>query len=107
MNLWLYLKISCKLIAESCSNLKASSYWIVALPNSMENMYKRYGTSYIGYESNTKSGIKLQLVFDYLNQTLDQLNITEGIRSDQGYREHLSDVSSDDLLISDLGAKFF
>ncbi len=42
----------------------------------MEDMYKGYGTSYSGYESNTKSGIKLQLVFDYLKQTLDQLNIT-------------------------------
>ena len=50
----------------------------------MENMYKGYSTSHSGYESNTKSGIKLQLVFDYLNQTLTQLNITEGIRSDQG-----------------------
>lgn len=38
----------------------------------MENLYKGYGTSYKGYESNTKSGIKLQLVFDYLNQTLDR-----------------------------------
>jgi hypothetical protein len=63
-------KIPCKLIVESCSNLK---HWIVALPNSMENLYK-------GYESNTKCGIKLKLVFDYLNQTLDQLNITEGVR---------------------------
>lgn len=56
-----------------------------------------------GYESNTKSGIKLQLVFDYMNQIIDQLNLTEGIRSDQGYRKHLSNISSNDLLISDLG----
>lgn len=69
----------------------------------MEDIYKGYGTSYSGYESNTKSGIKLQLVFDYLNQTLDQLDLTEGIRSDQGYRNHLSNISIDDLLISDLG----
>ncbi len=51
----------------------------------------------------SQSGIKLQLVFDYLNQTLDQLNIKEGVRSDQGYREHLIDISSNDLLISDHG----
>lgn len=56
-----------------------------------------------GYKSNTNSGIKLQLVFDYLNQVLDQLELTEGIRSDQGYRNHLSNISADDLLISDLG----
>jgi hypothetical protein len=34
-----------------------------------------------GYESNITSGIKFQFVFDYLNQTLDQLNITEEVRS--------------------------
>lgn len=45
----------------------------------------------------------VQVLFDYLNQTLDQLNLTEGIRSDQGYRGHLSSISDGDLLISDLG----
>ncbi len=103
MNLWFSLKISCKLIAKSYSNLIVLNYWTVVLPNSMEEMYKGYGTSYSGYESNTKSGIKLQLVFDYMNQIIDQLNLTEGIRSDQGYRKHLSNISSNDLLISDLG----
>ncbi|MFP3023287.1 MAG: IS4 family transposase [Wolbachia sp.] len=96
------LQIDCKILQLFNSvKLLDSSY--ISLPNSMENMYKGYGTSYSGYESNTKSGIKLQLAFDYLNQTFDQLNITEGIRSDQGYREHLSNISSNDLLISDLG----
>lgn len=96
------LQIDCRILQQFKSvKLLDSSY--ISLPNSMENLYKGYGTSYKGYESNTKSGIKLQLVFDYLNQTLDQLNITEGVRSDQGYREHLIDISSNDLLISDLG----
>lgn len=79
------LQIDCKILQQINSiKLLDSSY--ISLPNSMENMYKGYGTSYSGYESNNKSDIKLQLVFDYLNQTFDQLNITEGIRSDQGYR---------------------
>ncbi len=96
------LQVDCRILKHFRSvKLLDSSY--ISLPNSMEDMYKGYGTSYSGYESNTKSGIKLQLVFDYLNQTLDQLNITEGIRSDQGYRRHLSNISSNDLLISDLG----
>lgn len=96
------LQIDCRILQQFKGvKLLDSSY--ISLPNSMKNLYKGYGTSYKGYESNTKSGIKLQLVFDYLNQTLDQLNITEGVRSDQGYREHLIDISSNDLLISDLG----
>lgn len=96
------VQVDCRILKHFGSvKLLDSSY--ISLPNSMEDMYKGYGTSYSGYESNTKSGIKLQLVFDYLNQTLDQLNITEGIRSDQGYRSHLSNISNNDLLISDLG----
>ncbi|WP_254229412.1 IS4-like element ISWosp7 family transposase [Wolbachia pipientis] len=96
------LQVDCRILKHFGGvKLLDSSY--ISLPNSMEDMYKGYGTSYSGYESNTKSGIKLQLVFDYLNQTLDQLNITEGIRSDQGYRSHLSNISNNDLLISDLG----
>ncbi|MCM1002699.1 IS4 family transposase, partial [Wolbachia pipientis] len=96
------LQIDCEILKQFRSvKLLDSSY--ISLPNSMEDMYKGYGTSYSGYASNTKSGVKLQLVFDYLNQALDQLNITEGIRSDQGYRRHLSNISSNDLLISDLG----
>ncbi len=95
------LQVDCRILKHFGGvKLLDSSY--ISLPNSMEDMYKGYGTSYSGYESNTKSGIKLQLVFDYLNQTLDQLNITEGIRSDQGYRSHLSNISNNDLLISDL-----
>jgi len=96
------LQIDCKILKQFKSvKLLDSSY--ISLPNNMENMYKGYGTSYSDYESNAKSGIKLQILFDYLNQTLDQLNLTEGIRSDQGYRSHLSNISTNDLLISDLG----
>ncbi|URG41005.1 IS4 family transposase [Wolbachia endosymbiont of Ostrinia scapulalis] len=96
------LQVDCKILQQFNSvKLLDSSY--ITLPNSMEEMYKGYGTSYSGYESNTKSGIKLQLVFDYMNQIIDQLNLTEGVRSDQGYRKHLSNILSNDLLISDLG----
>lgn len=96
------LQVDCRILQQFKSvKLLDSSY--ISLPNSMENMYKGYGTSYSSYENNTRSGIKLQLVFDYLNQTLDQLNITEGVRSDQGCRKHLSNISNNDLMISDLG----
>ncbi len=75
------LQVDCKILQQFNSvKLLDSSY--ITLPNSMEEMYKGYGTSYSGYESNTKSGIKLQLVFDYMNQIIDQLNLTEGVRSD-------------------------
>lgn len=75
----------------------------INLPSSMENIYKGYGSSYRGHEIPTKAGLKLQFVFDYLNQVLDKLDLREGKRSDQGYKDHLNDISSNDLLIADLG----
>lgn len=75
----------------------------INLPSSMENFYKGYGSSYQDRKSPTKSGLKLQFVFDYLNQTLDRLDLKEGKRSDQGYKDHLNDVAENDLLIADLG----
>ena len=56
-----------------------------------------------GRSSTVQSSLKLQVVFDYLNQSLETVDITGGIRADQGYREHLSNIYTKDLLISDLG----
>ncbi len=96
------LQIDCKILQQFGSvKLLDSSY--ISLPSSMEDMYKGYGSSYRDCENNTKSGIKLQLVFDYLNQALDKLNFMEGIRSDQGYRDYLNGLPANDLLIFDLG----
>jgi Transposase DDE domain len=75
----------------------------INLPNNMEDIYKGCGASYEGHESVTKSAIKLQTVFDYLHQTIERLDVTEGIRADQGYKDHLQDVVANDLLICDLG----
>ncbi len=69
----------------------------------MEELYKGYGSSYKGRESVTKSGLKIQVVLDYLNQRLDRVDLKEGIRADQGYRDHLGDIKVNDLLIADLG----
>lgn len=75
----------------------------IILPANMADMYKGCGACYKGRSSTVQSSLKLQVVFDYLNQSLDKVDITEGIRADQGYREHLSNISTKDLLISDLG----
>ena len=69
----------------------------------MEDIYKGCGASYKGRSNKSKSAIKLQVVYDYLNQVLDRVDLTEGIRSDQGYRDHLQDIKTNDLLIADLG----
>lgn len=75
----------------------------IILPANMADMYKGCGACYKGGSSTVQSSLKLQVVFDYLNQSLERVDITEGTRADQGYREHLSNISTRDLLISDLG----
>jgi hypothetical protein len=96
------LQLDCPILQQFNSvKLLDSSH--VLLPSNMENIYKSCGASYKNRDNKTKSAIKLQVVFDYLNQNIDRLDVTEGIRADQGYRDHLKDIKSNDLLIADLG----
>jgi hypothetical protein len=96
------LPLDCKIL-EQFSSVKLLDSSQVNLPNNMEGVYKGCGASYKGRSNNAKSAIKLQVVFDYLNQMLDRMDLTEGIRADQGYRNHLQDIKANDLLIADLG----
>lgn len=96
------LLIDCKILQQfTAVKLLDSTY--ISLPNCMQEQYKGYGSSYKHSESNTKSAIKLQLTYDYLNQVVSSLDLTEGVRADQGYRGHLKNISSGNLLITDLG----
>lgn len=78
-----------------------SSY--INLPQEMSSHYRGYGSSYKNRPCTTESGLKIQLVYDYLHQVITRLDLKEGIRSDQGYRDYLQSISAGDLLIADLG----
>ena len=69
----------------------------------MRDQYRGYGSSYQNRPCSTQAGLKIQLVYDYLNQIISRLDFKEGVRSDQGYKDYLEDVSPGDLLITDLG----
>jgi len=96
------LRLDCKIL-EQFNSVRLLDSSQIGLPNSMESIYKGCGSSYKGRPNKAKSSIKLQVIFDYLNQTVDRLEVTEGIRSDQGYRNYLEDIKSNDLLLADLG----
>lgn len=96
------LQLDCQVL-QQFNSVKLLDSTQICLPNNMEGMYKGCGASYKNRSSKAKSAIKLQMVFDYLNQTLDKLDLLEGVRSDQGYRNHLEDIKTNDLLIADLG----
>jgi hypothetical protein len=96
------MTLNCNILKQFNSvKLLDSTY--LNLPNSMQDNFKGYGSHYKGKKNTTQSGIKLQLMFDYLNTTIENIEIKEGVSSDQGYRGHLNQLSKNDLLISDLG----
>ena len=96
------LQLGCQIL-QQFKTVKLLDSTYIALSNSMEDQYKGCGSAYPSKNNNAKSAVKLQLVFDYLNQFIDKLDITEGIRADQGYRDYLKDISENDLIIADLG----
>jgi len=96
------LPIDCKILKNFKSvKLLDSSY--LNLLSSMEVFYIGYGSHYKHCINNTKSGLKFQLIFDYLNQILDRFNLREGKNSDQEYKNYLKNMSKNDLLIVGLG----
>ncbi len=96
------LQLDCDILRQF-SSVKLLDSSQVGLPNNMKAPYKGCGASYKGRNCNSKSSVKLQVVFDYLSQAPNSIDLTEGIRSDQGYREHLKDIKENDLFIADLG----
>jgi len=78
-----------------------SSY--INLPEAMSDQYRGYESSYQNRPCSSQAGLKIQLVYDYLNQIISRLDFKEGVRSDQGYKHYLKDISPGDLLIADLG----
>jgi hypothetical protein len=96
------LPLDCAIL-QKFKSVKLLDSTYISLPNEMAEIYQGYGSSYPGRKGNTESAIKLQLVFDYLNQTISSLDIKEGIRSDQGYRDYLKNIVANDLLVADLG----
>jgi hypothetical protein len=96
------LKINCPVLKLFKSvKLLDSSY--INLPMEMSSQYRGYGSSYKNRKCSTQAGLKLQLVYDYLHQVITRLDLKEGIRSDQGYKDYLQDISPGDLLMADLG----
>jgi len=69
----------------------------VSLPTNLKELYKGSG----GAASD--AGIKIQVLFDYMQGQIKQVEITEGRRSDQGYGGYLKQIAKDALYLQDLG----
>jgi len=76
----------------------------VELPSHLKNVFKGYGGDA------SEAGLKLQVLFDYIEGQVDEVTITEGCRSDQGFDGHLNHIEKGALYLQDLGyfkLKFF
>jgi hypothetical protein len=90
-------------ILKNFDNVKLLDSSNILLPDYMEELYKGHGSGYPHKGRSAKSSIKLQTLYNYSTQTPSRIDVVSGTRSDQGYREHLQEINSNDLLIADLG----
>ena len=95
-------RIDCNIL-EKFNNVKFLDSSNIILPESMEELYKGSGSGFNHCGRKAKAIIKLQTLYSYTTQTINKIDIVAGIRSDQGYRDYLQNINSNDLLIADLG----
>lgn len=69
----------------------------IELPPSLKKIYKGFGGGA------SESALKLQVLFDSVNGSIEQLNVTGATQNDQGYQEHLSVIEKTALYLQDLG----
>ena len=69
----------------------------ISLPYSLKPVYKGSGGSA------SEAGLKIQVLFDYLQGQMKQLTVTEGVRNDQSFDGHLSQIEPGSLHLQDLG----
>jgi hypothetical protein len=76
----------------------------ISLPANLKNLFKGYGGAA------SEAGLKIQVMFDYIQGQINETIITEGCRSDQGFNGHLDRIEKGALYLQDLGyfkLKFF
>lgn len=69
----------------------------IELPSKLKPFFKGYGGSA------SSSSLKLQVLYDDMNGSIDKLFVTDGTRNDQGFTYHLDSIQAGALYLQDLG----
>jgi hypothetical protein len=69
----------------------------ISLPSNLKDIYKGTG----GKAS--EAGLKIQVLFDYVQGQINEATITAGCKSDQGFNDHLNKIEKGALYLQDLG----
>ena len=79
------------------SGIKIQDSSGIELPSSLAAFFR-------GHEGGaSNASLKLQVLYDELNSSIDRLSITDGKRNDQSFTEHLSTIQPKALYLQDLG----
>ena len=96
-------QITCQIL-EPFTSVKVLDSTYITLPPKMWEQFRGYGSTYHKDKSCvSQSALKIQLLYNYTTQTMTRLDIKEGVRSDQGYRDYLESIELGDLFLADLG----
>lgn len=69
----------------------------ISLPTHLKNLFKGYGGDA------SEAGLKIQVLFDYIQGQVNEVTITEGCRNDQSFDGHLNNIEKGALYLQDLG----
>jgi hypothetical protein len=69
----------------------------IALPSTLKDIFKGTGGTA------SEAGLKIQVLYEYLQGQINQVALTEGCRNDQSFDDHLNQIQSNSLHLQDLG----
>lgn len=69
----------------------------IELPSNMRSFFKGHGGDA------SSASLKMQVLYDDLNSSIDKLYVTDGTHNDQGFTAHLDSIHESALYIQDLG----
>lgn len=96
-------QVACQIL-KPFNSVKILDSTYITLPPKMSEQFRGYGSTYHKDKiCVTQSALKIQLLYNYTTQTMTRLDVKEGVRSDQGYREYLESIQPGDLFLADLG----
>jgi|SRR5436190_5558292 len=79
------------------SSVKIQDSSAVSLPDSLKEIYMGFGGS------SSEAGLKIQVMFDYLEGQIESITVTDGRKNDQGFNDYLSKIEKGALYLQDLG----
>lgn len=84
-------------LLKSFTEVKIQDSTAISLPETFKNAFRGCGGAA------SESGLKIQLLLDYIEGQISEATFTEGCRSDQGFDSHLDVITKGALYLQDLG----